>query len=155
MRIFLLPVSTKRTLIYCERLPQPAPGSGAKQPLSERIIHRASATWAQWEKAEKGWQKQVTVYGNRLFSRVPYEECGLKSFPPATKKRLEEIDRGEHKFECLYPGEFMKGRNIMDVLKRLATERQALHRRRMWWSIGLMPVSAPFTLVPVQVLQST
>jgi hypothetical protein len=152
MRIFLLPISTRRTLIYCERVQENLTGANAqKPPLSERAIQRATQLWATWEKAEKGWQKQVTVYGNQLFKRIPYEEWGLKSFPPATKQRLGSIeaDGEQHQYECLYPGSFMKGRNITDVLRQLAVERQALHRRRMWWSIGLMPISAPFTLVPV------
>lgn len=147
MRLFLLPISTRRTLIYCERVQ--AAVQGAKQPLSQKVIDRASQTWTNWEKAEKGWQKKLTVYGNQLFKRIPYEEWGLKTIPPATKKRLEEIDQGKHDFECLYPGAFMESSKVLGVLKALATERQSLHSRRMWTCIALMPVSVPFALVPV------
>ncbi|KAK4506142.1 hypothetical protein PRZ48_004107 [Zasmidium cellare] len=147
MRLFLLPISTRRTLIYCERVQEQL--QGAKPPLQERIINKASQTWATWEKAEKGWQKQVTVYGNSLFKRIPYEEWGLKSIPPATKKRIEDIDNGKIKFECLYPGAFVKEQKVPQILKALATERQALHRKNMWTSIAWMPITVPFTLVPV------
>jgi hypothetical protein len=149
MRLFLLPVSTKRTLIYCERVPDTILASGAKPPLSERIIDRASKQWMTWEKAEKGWQKQLTVYGNKLFRRLPFEEWGLKSIPPATKQRLEDVDQGRMKFECVFPSKFVKEGRVSEILKKLATERQALHNQRMWTCIALMPVSAPFTLVPV------
>lgn len=147
MRLFLLPISTRRTLIYCERVQEQL--QGAKPPLQERIINKASTTWASWEKAEKGWQKQVTVYGNSLFKRIPYEEWGLKSIPPATQNRIEDINNGKIKFECLYPGAFVKNQKVPEILKALATERQALHRKNMWWAIALMPISAPFTLVPM------
>jgi len=149
MRLFLLPVSTRRTLIYCERVQVQEAVTGARQPISERILGKAAQTWANWEKAEKGWQKKLTVYGNQLFMRIPYEEWGLKSIPPATRKRLEEIDQGKHKFECLYPGEFMKATEVPKVLKALAIERQSFHRRNMWNSIIWMPITIPFALVPV------
>ncbi|CAK4032148.1 Hypothetical predicted protein [Lecanosticta acicola] len=148
MRLFLLPVSTRRTLIYCERAQEQLKG-GAKPPLQERIINKASQTWATWENADKGWQKAVTVYGNKLFRRIPYEEWGLKSIPPATKKRLEDIDNGRLKFECLYPGAFLKEQNVSKILKALATERQGLHNKKMWQCIAWMPVTLPFTLVPI------
>jgi len=147
MRLFLLPVSTRRTLIYCERVQEAV--QGAKQPISDRIINKASATWAEWEKAEKGWQKKLTVYGNQLFMKIPYEEWGLKTIPPATKKRLEEVDQGKHKFECLYPGEFMKAQKASEVLKKLATERQGFHKQKLWTSVLWMPVTIPFGLIPM------
>ncbi|KAK5113699.1 hypothetical protein LTR62_003326 [Meristemomyces frigidus] len=153
MRIFLLPISTRRTLLYCERIQETlqTPAQLQQQPYTDRILNRATTTWATWEKAEKGWQKQITVYANQLLKRIPYEEWGLKSFPPLTKKRLEELDAqgGKQQYECLYPGAFVKGGEVSASLRRLATERQGLHRKRMWWSIALMPISAPFTLVPI------
>jgi len=147
MRLFLLPISTRRTLIYCERIQETL--KGGKPPLTDRFTAFASKTWANWEKAEKGWQKQTTVYGNRLLKRIPYEEWGLKSIPPATKKRLKEVDEGKYTFECLYPGAFMRDRKISEILRTLATERQGLHRKRMWTCIAWMPVTAPLQLVPV------
>jgi hypothetical protein len=150
MRLFLLPISTRRTLIYCERVPPSLP-PGQKPPITERITTRASEQWAKWERTEKGWQKQLTIQGNRLFKRIPYEEWGLKSIPPATKKRLQEADEGKTKFQCLYPGKFMKGGSdvVEGVLRRLAGERQALHRKRLWNSVFWMPFTIPFALVPV------
>ncbi|KXS96712.1 hypothetical protein AC578_148 [Pseudocercospora eumusae] len=147
MRLFLLPVSTRRTLIYCERVQEHV--SGSKPPLQERIINKASTTWAAWEKAEKGWQKKLTVYGNQVFKRIPFEEWGLKTIPPATKKRLEDVDNGKLKVDCYFPGAFLKESRVLALLQRLATERQALHRKRMWQCILWAPVTIPFALVPV------
>lgn len=149
MRLFLLPISTRRTLIYCERIPHIPTTPGSKPPISERIIDKASETWANWEKAEKGWQKKVTVYGNHLFRRIPFEEWGLKTIPPATKKRLEDVESGKLGFTCLYPGAFLDGARVDDVLKGLARDRQGLHKRKLWQSIAWMPVTLPFTVVPV------
>ena len=95
MRLFLLPISTRRTLIFCERVPSILAPGATKPPLADRIITKSSAVWTGWEKAEKGWQKKVTEYGNALFRRIPFEEWGLKTLPPATKKRLEEVEKGK------------------------------------------------------------
>lgn len=148
MRLFLLPISTRRSLIYCERVQQQlAPGQ--KPPISQRILTKASETWAQWERAEKGWQKQLTIQGNRLLRRIPYEEWGLKTIPPASKKRYEDLDNGKLKFECLYPGGFLKGSKVQGVLQSLAKERQALHRKRMWACIIGLPLTIPFAAIPM------
>lgn len=152
MRLFLLPISTRRTLIFCERVQESLNSStpAAKQPYSERLITKASETWAGWEKKESGWQKKVTEAGNTIFRRIPFEEWGLKTIPPATNQRIQDVDAGKlGKFECLYPGAYLKEGKVLETLKRIAVERQSLHGRRIWQSVALMPVVAPFALVPV------
>ncbi|KAM0724250.1 hypothetical protein Q7P37_000132 [Cladosporium fusiforme] len=148
MRLFLLPISTCRTLIFCERVPHTlAPGE--KLPIADRIIDKSSETWTSWEKAEKGWKRKVTDYGNHLFRRIPFEEWGLKTIPAASEKRLQDIDAGKLKFECLFPGAFLKANRVEEVLSRIALDRQSLHRKKMWQSLSLMPATIPFTVVPV------
>ncbi|OQN97864.1 hypothetical protein B0A48_16175 [Cryoendolithus antarcticus] len=148
MRLFLLPISTRRTLIFCERVPSLlAPGQ--KPPLQERAITRATESWASWETKTSGWQKWVTTSGNSLFRRIPFEEWGLKTVPPLTAKRRKEVEEGNVKMEVLFPGGFVKEAEVMGTLGRIAKERQGWHRRKLWWSVGLMPVVAPFALVPV------
>ena len=149
MRLFLLPVSMRRALIYCERVPQRAASDGAKAPIGERIIAKASTTWAQWERYEKGWQKHLTVQGNRLFRRIPFEEWGLKTLPPATKMRLGDVRAGKIKLQCLYPGAFVDSSGVFETLMKLATERQSFHQRRMWQCLVGMPLTVPFMLVPM------
>jgi len=149
MRLFLLPISTRRTLIYCERVaPSLAPGA-TKPPIADRIINKSSEVWTGWERAEKGWQKKVTEYGNALFRRIPFEEWGLKTLPPATKAKLDEVDGGKVGFECLFPGKFLDEGRVGGVLERLGVERQALHRRKLISSLAWMPVTLPFAAVPV------
>ncbi|SMR47589.1 unnamed protein product [Zymoseptoria tritici ST99CH_1A5] len=148
MRLFLLPVSTRRTLIYAERV-QLQLAAGAKPPLQDRLITRVSDTWAKWEKAEKGWQKKLTTYGNQGLRRIPFEEWGLKSLPSANKQRLEDASSGKVKYECLYPGAFVKEASVPAILSRLATERQGLHSKRMWNCLIFAPFTIPFALVPV------
>ena len=90
MRIFLLPISTRRTLIYCERIQSQLNGSHQPAPaysigsITDKIVNKANATWAEWENAEKGWKKKLTVYGNDLvFSRIAFEEWQVTLYIPA------------------------------------------------------------------------
>ena len=149
MRLFLLPISTRRTLIYCERL-QPHLAPGQKPPILDRLLNKTSETWTKWESADKGWQKKVTVYGNELFRRIPFEEWGLKTLPPLTKTREKEmIETGRLRFDVLFPERFLKESRVLGMLEKLAKERQGLHKSKLWQSVALMPVTAPFALVPV------
>ncbi len=146
MRIFLLPISTRRTFIYCQRLNQQLSN---EQTYIDKVTDRASKLWVKWEKYEKGWQKKVTEYGDKVFQRIPYEEWGLKSIPPLSARRRAAELEGMEKVDVTFPSSLVKPESLTDVLRKLATERQALHTKRMWWSIVGMPISAPVALIPV------
>lgn len=148
MRIFLLPVSTRRTLLYCERMQTQLAG-GAKPPVQDRIVNKVATTWSSWEKHEKGWQKKVTVYGNEMFKRIPFEEWSLKSLPTANEARMKEASSGHVKYECLYPAAFINEAKVSEILSKIATERQELHRKRMIACLTFAPFTIPFALVPV------
>ena len=150
MRLFLLPVSTRQSLIYCERIVEQLP-AGARPKFTDRIFATAATQWAAWENKPSGWQKQVTVYGRQFLQRIPYQEWGLKSIPPANSKRLRALI-SETKLECLYPARFLDSEKVPTVLKQLAVERQSFHRRRMWQSAVIAPLMLPFALIPMFVL---
>ena len=81
--------------------------------------------------------------------RIPYEEWGLKSIPPLSARRKEEELSGKEKVEVSFPTTLIPEGEVSNVLKKLATERQSLHKRRMIWSIVGMPISAPVAIIPV------
>ncbi|KAI0972588.1 mitochondrial K+-H+ exchange-related-domain-containing protein [Xylaria arbuscula] len=146
MRLFLLPISTRRTLLYCQKL-QALPSE--KQPLVDKITSRAAKLWAGWEKKESGWQKSVVKYGNTALRRVPYEEWGLKSVPTLSARRREEEIIGKEKHHLIFPESIISATRAPQVLQTLATEREGLHRSRMISCFVGMPITAPFALVPI------
>ncbi|KAB2573106.1 hypothetical protein BFW01_g9038 [Lasiodiplodia theobromae] len=153
MRLFLLPISTRRALIYCERR---SAAAGEKPSVLDKVTNKANQTWADWEKVpaevpwyKGGWKKTVTVQGNRVLRRIPYQEWGLKTIPALSSRRREAELEGSEVLEVKYPGLFLKPERVSPILQQLATERQSLHRKRLWWSIIGMPISAPFALVPI------
>ncbi|KAI0428296.1 mitochondrial K+-H+ exchange-related-domain-containing protein [Xylaria sp. FL1042] len=120
-----------------------------KQPLVDKVTLRAAKLWAGWEKKESGWQKSVVKYGNRALSRIPFEEWGLKSVPTLSTRRREEELIGKEKHHLIFPESVIPATRAPEVLHRLATEREGLHRSRMIWCFVGMPISAPFALVPI------
>jgi hypothetical protein len=149
MRLFLLPISTRRSLVYCEKLHEKAPKD---RSLLDKLTLKANETWAAWEKDEKAvgnWKKKVTFYGNHALKRIPYEEWGLKTLPALTPRRKQEIIDGTTKHEILFPSRYLKQERVSEILTKLALERQGMHRSKLIWSIVIMPFTAPFMLVPV------
>lgn len=147
MRLFLLPISSHRTLIYCERIAQTV--SVNERTYLDRVTTKASETWVSWEKSDSRVKKGVTDWGNKVFRRIPFEEWGLKTIPGLTEARKNAELQGQEKVEVLFPGLFLKEPKVMATLERIATERQALHKKRLYWSLVGLPVSAPFGLLPV------
>ncbi|KAH7035445.1 mitochondrial K+-H+ exchange-related-domain-containing protein [Microdochium trichocladiopsis] len=146
MRLFLLPISTRRTLLYAQKI-HVVPSE--KQTIADKVIVRATKLWAGWEKKESGWQRKVVDYGNYALRRIPYEEWGLKSVPPLSTRRREEETVGNYKAQLIYPDSVIPTTKALQVLHTLGTEREKLHRTRLIWSLIGMPISAPFALVPV------
>lgn len=146
MRLFLLPINSRNTLIYAQRLNKQLT---SKKTRVELISIKASERWTLWESYDKGWQKKVTTWGNQLLARVPYQEWGLKSIPPLSARRSQNEIKGEEKIELLFPGSTLPSTRVPDVLQTLVTERQAFHRQRMIWTLVGMPFTIPFALLPV------
>lgn len=147
MRLYLLPVSTRRTLLYAQRLGVTTKSSDTS--YADRGAAWAAKKWAEWESKDRGWQKKLVEYGNHAFRRIPYEEWGLKSVPPLSTRRRDDELRGKDKVELVFPQAVIPQHKAESVLRTLATERQSLHRQRLIWCCIGMPITIPFALVPV------
>lgn len=147
MRIFLLPLSTRQALIYCQKSAQKA--TSAPLSLPERITNKAAQTWANWEEAKSGWKATVVKYGNAGLKRIPYQEWGLKSFPPFNAKVQAELLSDNKKVDVFFPGNVMRKQDVPKVMQRLAMDRKKWHRQRFFGSMFIMPLTAPFALIPV------
>ena len=156
MRLLLLPISTRRTLIYCEPPSHSIPVS--EQTRLDKAVNWSSRTWASWEKAPSGWKKTTTTWGNKMLRGIPFEEWGLKSIPGLKKQRRLELERdfgSAKKIEVRFPGSFQSlcqgpmGQDVREVCRKLGTERQSLHQRTLVKSVAAMPLTIPFGLLPM------
>lgn len=151
MRIFLLPLSTRQALIYCKKAAKP---EGSPLTIADRVTKKVVETWAKWEAADRGWQKKLVTYGNAGLQRIPFQEWGLKSFPPAKPQLDAETLVKQQKIDVYYPGNVMRREDVPKIMKRLAKERKNLHWNRFIGSMFALPITAPFALVPVYVAES-
>jgi len=102
-----------------------------------------------WEKKESGWQKKIVEYGNAALRKIPYEEWGLKSIPPLSARRKSEELSGKEEVEVSFPSTLIPENTVSEVLRKLGTERQKLHKSRMIYCIIGMPITAPIAILPV------
>lgn len=148
MRLFIIPISTRRALIYSRTFSK---GVSQKVSLTDRITSKVAETWARWEEADKGWKKHLVSWGNRVQQRIPFEEWGLKSIPSFNAQQRLDLSHGSQPVDVLFPGNAIKEDKLHSVLRTIATERQDLHRKRMWWSCIAAPITAPIGLIPLYV----
>ncbi|RAL07187.1 mitochondrial K+-H+ exchange-related family protein [Aspergillus homomorphus CBS 101889] len=146
MRLFIVPISTRRALIYARPVGQEI---SKERSYIDKITNKAAETWAKWEEAEKGWKKHLVNWGNRVQQRIPYQEWGLKSIPSLASQRRSDKSYGTKKVDVLFPGNAIRSEKLHSLLYALATERQDLHRKRMYWSMLATPLTIPVGLLPV------
>lgn len=147
MRLYLLPISTRRTYLYAQRLNVTT--TEKNRGYIDKAVALAATKWSQWEQKESGWQRKVVDYGNHALRRIPFEEWGLKSVPPLSARRRDDELRGKEKVQLVFPRAAIPLHKVESVIRTLATEREALHRKRLTWCVVGMPIAAPFGLVPV------
>lgn len=146
MRLFLIPLSPGKSLLYCKKVEL---GAGVKATLGDRIAEKTTRIWQQWEKAERGWKRHVVVWGDKMLQRIPYQEWGLKSVPPLSSRRSAQELAAQMPLELLFPRNVLRESRVLAELRTLATERQELHRRRMLWSFVMAPLTLPIALIPL------
>lgn len=149
MRLYLLPISTRRTLIYCQRLNEASHLQPGIAGWPDKLTQKAATKWAEWEKKEKGWQRKLTDYGNKALQNIPYEEWGLKSIPPLSAKRKQDALEGKGTVDVVFPDIVIRRSEVLSTLQTLATERMAFHRSRLIYSIIGMPITIPVMIIPV------
>ncbi len=140
------PISSRRTLLFCQRLNI---ATTERLTLMDRVQARAARLWTDWEKKDGGWQKKVVEYGNYAFRRIPYEEWGLKSVAAPVGEAEGGGDDGDQHGRGGLPQDLMPMDKVPGILEALATEREALHRRKLIWCFVGMPITAPVALIPL------
>lgn len=147
MRLYLLPITTRRTLLYAQRLGVTTVDS--ERGLLNKAVASAARLWTRWEAKEKGWQRKVVDYGNKAMRRIDYEEWGLKSVPPLSARRKAEELQGMEKVELVFPGRIIPLAKAEGIAREFATKWEGGHRKSMIRCLVGMPFTIPFALVPI------
>jgi Mitochondrial K+-H+ exchange-related len=77
MRILLLPLTRRQTLLYAQRLTLNE--ATKPNPWLTWVLTKAQKTWSNWGKSETKWKNNTVALGNRLLGRIEWEEYALKT----------------------------------------------------------------------------
>jgi Uncharacterised conserved protein (DUF2343). len=148
MRLFLIPISTKRALIYARPLNKDL----AKElSILDRVTTKAAEHGRSGRKPTK--DGRCTLFAGAIeFSNGYHTKNGPSKASLHSKTQLRvNGDHGKTKVDVLFPGNAVRLERIQQVVRTIATERQEIHRNRMMWSLIAAPITAPFGLIPVYV----
>lgn len=148
MKLLVLPLrtlSSKEVFLYGEALKASADVSPT---IPDKIVNKASSTWASWEKADSGWKKKLVTWGNKAISKIDYREHSLKSIMSESSFKRYYPDALTRKVHLSHP-KALKQELVASELVKLAREGIPRHRQKFLYSFIAMPFTAPFMLIPV------
>ena len=169
-----------RTLLYAQRLTQAPPGrtSYADRITTRAATQwRKWETYEKgWQKAVTRWGNRALSripYQEWGLKSVPSIRARRQAFEGQAQVEREkrtgkdgamgdqsangktakrQVSPGEEEVvDVVFPAEYLSQTEAEAELRQLATTRQGLHQRGLWWNVAAMPVTAPFALIPVYV----
>ncbi|KAH7341002.1 mitochondrial K+-H+ exchange-related-domain-containing protein [Rhizoctonia solani] len=176
MKLFAFPLTASRDLsirrsghrhpliYYYAQMPKRSTKSDEQPTLRKRAQEKISQTWRNWGKAPGGWKLKVHTYGEKMVDRIDFEELALASIDTSlgpkisqlgthgsTGKELSEQQAKTHtvSIPLIYPPSFMSSVDPLVNLQEQLVLRSPLHRRKTWFWVGVIPLTAPFMLIPV------
>lgn len=89
MRILLLPLTRRQTLLFSQRLTENA--SYKPSPWLVWIMRKTQKTWSDWGKSETKWKSKTVATGNKLLDKVDWEEYSLKTIHDPKTTTAEKV----------------------------------------------------------------
>ena len=139
LKLIALPLTKfKNNQQFITLLPKPPISNNNDVTLLSKSINKFESMWNNLSTNPDGhWKKRTWAFGERLMDRVPYEEWALKGIDinhgPA-------VNTGQ-KLTILYPSSIIKQDLLMDKVKEDFASRSNLHRKYMFLSLGLSPIT--------------
>ena len=89
MRILLLPLTRRQTLLYAQRLTQNE--AHKPHPWLVWASHKAQETWIEWGKSDTKWKAKTVSTGNNLLDKIDWEEYSLKTVHDPKSTNTETV----------------------------------------------------------------
>ena len=89
MRIILLPLTRRKTLLYAQRLTEN--DSHKPNPWITWALSKAQKTWVDWGKSTTTWKAKTVATGNRLLDKIDWEEYSLKTVHDPKSTTTEKV----------------------------------------------------------------
>lgn len=165
MKLIFLPLTVRRSLIFCEK--QTTPLVRSKPKLDERIASKAGKIWSNFEASDKKWKLKIVKWTGKLLDTVPFEENGLRTVPPRNTymRKLktsdshiserqaiqEDVTHHLEPFELLYPHSaagFTSFESASNKLKTVIARAKQTHIRQALLCFVGLPLTLPFAINP-------
>lgn len=161
--VLALPVTQHNLYLYCSHPhSQVAPHA---LPLlvraEQRMLAVAARAWLRLERLSFSVNQKIVAGAKALLARIPYDESCLLSFPSqramvreagggwVVTARLTEAQRLLLKPVPVVHPLFVEPLVIMAQMHAFKTTREHHHRKNAIWCALGIPLTVPFTLVPV------
>lgn len=170
MRLIVLPLSVKRSMVYCQWNSLPAARS--KPRIDDRLVKRATVAWNNFASSERKWKQTIVSWANVAMEKIPYDEWSLKTIPAKTAvlRRLKTKDENDgsaphasrtgvdsnnlseadlEAIPVLYPSSAMSSSGVLSRLVTLGNSGISHHNKYFWLSAIGAPLTLPVALIPV------
>ncbi|TDL22116.1 hypothetical protein BD410DRAFT_815051 [Rickenella mellea] len=162
MRIIALPLTSNASIsgrfTYYHFQTPPRPKTGENPSLAKRALDKALGAWAAFGKAPEGnWKRRIFVYGERLQSRVEFEELALKSIDPSLGPKAYKLGASDVKLDekdhpvipLVHPTAFASLHSPLTHLRQMLEKRIPLHKKGFYTWMIIAPFTAPFAIIPI------
>jgi hypothetical protein len=89
MRILLLPLTRRQTLLFAQRLTENP--LNKPSPWLTWIMRKTQKTWSDWGKSETKWKSKTVATGNKLLAKIDWEEYSLKTIIDPKTTTAEKV----------------------------------------------------------------
>jgi len=89
MRILLLPLTRRQTLLFAQRLTENE--RNKPNPWLTWVMQRTQKTWSDWGKSDTKWKAKTVATGNRLLDKIDWEEYSLKTVHDPKTTTTEKV----------------------------------------------------------------
>ncbi|WVQ79729.1 hypothetical protein IAT38_001829 [Cryptococcus sp. DSM 104549] len=145
--------ATSKTPLLIFHVSQPAPDGSVKASPLNRVLAKASDTWLKLgDKPKDSWMYWFYAKGEKLMDNIEFEEWALKAVKEGEGVRIskegEILDRIE--IPLLSPdlaGQPMPP--LLPKLHRMLIHRIPHHRKMMYRTILVSPITWPFAIIPI------
>ena len=120
MRILLLPLTRRQTLLYAQRLTENE--AHKPSPYLTWALNKTQKTWAEWGKSETAWKAKTVATGNRLLDKVDWEEYALKTVHDPKSTNSDKVSSFARRVDCRFQWYILRGWRVdklMILLRRL------------------------------------
>lgn len=136
--------------------------NGSTTQKRPSMLDRLNSMWINLGRSDVrslfDWRRRIFLLGERIMDQIEYEEWALKGIDTTTGPSLRYLrslgnaidpDVAKHRVPVCYSNAFSSPESILSDINMLSARRAPHHRKYLALCAIAIPISAPFTAIPV------